>query len=168
MMRKSFWRALRQTERWRDRWGMVKSVFWWCPVMRLDNRWRDLRARLAGACNASTWTGEPPIGYAGGYSHWRCGKRRGHRDTKERMDSAHRFNNYVWDGDGRVEFAPIDIGGLNDPVWDEILPFAKQTSRRRAIDTRRHSRLRAKWEEELMEARRLQRRERKAEDVPSV
>lgn len=111
---------------------------------RLANRVLDVRAVLAGACNASTW--DEDLGdYAGGYSHWRCGKRRGHSDADERMDGAHRFNNYVWGGPGsKVEYAPIPVRGLHEYTEDadQVAPFKKITGRRHPIDTLRRARVR--------------------------
>lgn len=138
--RKSVLRALLSCERWSDRWGILKSIWWYAPKYRIGNRWMDLRARLAGACNASTWTGQPPTGYAGGYSHWRCSRERRHLGP-------HRFENYVFAG-LRVEYKPLPWDRLKD-----VCPFQKQARGRHPIDTRRHTRLRAEWEEQAMEAR---------------
>ncbi len=38
----------------------------------------------------------------GGYSFWRCGKRRGHKGR-------HRMRNYTWSDDGRTRFEPLPI-----------------------------------------------------------
>lgn len=131
MRKKTFWSAFKATERWSDRRSMLKSVLWYQPVMRLDNRFQDARARLSGACNADTWTGIGTSGYAGGYSHWRCGKARGHKGF-------HRFESYIWSGKpgGLVAYDPIS------PYTDRprILPFAKQAKGRRSIVTRRRAR----------------------------
>jgi hypothetical protein len=125
-------------ERWRDRWGVLRSTLWHVPIMRLDNRWQDLRAALAGACNRSTWNGR---GYDGGYSHWRCGKARGHAD-------GHRFNNYVWDGPGsRMRFDPLPIRNADNTDWFDartVTPFMRLAGGRRAVDRRSRSRIRAR------------------------
>jgi len=127
--------VLWHAERWRDRWGLLRSVLWYVPIMRLDNRWQDLRAVLAGACNRSSWNGH---GYSGGYSHWRCGKARGHED-------GHRFHNYVWDGPGSpMRFSPLPIRNDENTGWFDarsVTPFMRLASGRRAVDRRSRSRI---------------------------
>lgn len=122
--------------------------------MRLDNRWMDARAVLAGACNASTWN-EERGDYDGGYSHWRCGKRRGHADTAERMDGAHRFHNYTWEGPGhKVEYAPLPTRNEDNTDWYDtsaVLPFRKHSDGRRAVDSRRRSRIRYRASQKYLE-----------------
>lgn len=130
-------------------WGSVARHFrsrWHVAIMRLDNRYQDARARLAGACNADLWTGVPPLGYAGGYSHWRCGKARGHADE-------HRFNNYTWSGllGDRTVFDPLPIRNADNTAFFDarvVTPFMKLADGRRAVTTRRRSRLQARWAEE--------------------
>jgi hypothetical protein len=106
----------------------------------------DLRAVLAGACNARTWDPEAQS-YSGGYPHWRCGKRRGHADGTDAYSAGrrlHRFHNSVWEGPGhQVEYAPIPVLGLEEHsrTMDQILPFRKLTSYRHGIDTMRRARL---------------------------
>lgn len=132
--RKTLWSVLRHTERWSDRVSTLRSVLWYVPIMRLDNRWQDLRAALAGACNRSTWDG---AGYAGGYSHWRCSKARGHRGE-------HRFHNYVWGGPGaKMRYDPLPVRNADNTDWFDIrgvLPFMNLTRGRRAVEPRAHSR----------------------------
>lgn len=126
---------------------------------RLANLALDVRARLAGACNASTWD-ESKGDYAGGYSHWRCGKARGHEHPIKGMGQPHRFNNYVWGGPGtKVEYAPIPVRGLNENAldWDLIIPFRKITDRRHPIDTLRRARIRERRMEQIMAAHRRER-----------
>jgi hypothetical protein len=156
--KRSFWRAFRTTERWEDRRSMLVSVFWYAPKYRLRNRLLDIRAVLAGACNASTWTGND---YAGGYSHWRCGKRRGHlartlvRGHEDGSSGLHRFNNYTWTGNpaDRTEYQPLPL----DADYDEVLPFHKQTKSRHPIDTRYRTRVRARRAEAALAARQSRR-----------
>jgi hypothetical protein len=143
--KRSFWRAFWATERWADRRSMIASVAWYAPKYRLGNRLMDARSILAGACNASTWTGQKPYGYAGGYSHWRCSRKRRHLGP-------HRFENYVFAG-LRVEYKPIEPY----TAMKEICPFWKLARGRHPIDSRRRSRLRARWAEEAMEERRAAR-----------
>lgn len=107
---------------------------------RVYNRFQDARARLAGACNADTWIGLPPNGYAGGYSHWRCGKPWGH-------PGRHRFNNYTWSGlpAARTEYNPLPI--------HQSLPFAKLAGGRRCAEKRGRARKRERWNQERLEER---------------
>jgi hypothetical protein len=133
---------------------------------RLQNRFMDARAVLAGSCNASTWTGKPPYGYAGGYSHWRCGKRRGHHlevprgVTLETGDyGPHRFINYIWDGDpgSRAEYSPLPIRNEDNSGWFDtrtVIPFRRLADGRRAVERRSRSRLRARWSEKAQDDRR--------------
>ena len=131
----------------------------WRVRHRLANRALDARARLAGACNASTWV-ESIGDYAGGYSHWRCGKRRGHLHPITGMDQPHRFNNYIWRSGDKVEYAPIPVHGLDENVqdWDQIIPFRKITDRRHPIETMRRVRVRARRMNQLLADRRTERR----------
>jgi hypothetical protein len=110
---------------------------------RSHNRWMDFRARLAGACNDDGWS-EERSDYAG-YSHWRCGKARGHSDSGSVLDGSHRSNNYIWDDGQTAEYAPIPVMGIHphQRTMDEILPFRRITNYRHGIDTLRRTRLRA-------------------------
>jgi hypothetical protein len=144
----------------------------WVAWARMQNRYMDARARFAGACNADTWTGEGHTGYAGGYSHWRCGKKRGHfgngvmvyRDG-DYVDGGtygpHRFNNYIWNGPGsRVEYAPLPIRNESNTGWFDtwrVLPFRKLADGRRLVTSRRRGRLQARLHEAHREARRIER-----------
>jgi hypothetical protein len=132
-----FWTVLRQA-RWSDRRAMLKSRLWHCPKMRLENRLRDLWAVAQGACNRDTWDPET-MSYCGGYSHWRCGRERAHYGL-------HRFRNYTWAGQGsRVEYNPIPVRSLSGIGIDmaTAVPYNRLVRNRRAIDSRRRSRLRA-------------------------
>lgn len=137
----SLYRALRNCERWKDRWGILRSQYWHMPLMRMENRILDGWAVLLGACNQSTWTGVPPTGYAGGYSHWRCGKARGHRGD-------HRFQNYTWSGElhEQGKYNPLPITNPDGTFYDAraVIPFLKVTKKRRAIE--RRGRCRILWE----------------------
>lgn len=111
---------------------------WYRCWHRSYNRGADLVARLAGACNASTWNGR---GYGGGYAHWRCMKGRGHVGV-------HRFENYVWPqcrpGQyARVWFDPLPVRGLRESaeLRGRELPFRPVTSRRFCIAPRRQAAL---------------------------
>jgi hypothetical protein len=66
---------------------------------RLVNRWWDMLAVVQGYCNHRP--DAPEHGRTGGYAHWRCARRRGHLGL-------HRYRNYVWDGDGRTEYDPVE------------------------------------------------------------
>lgn len=147
--------------RWKDFRRHLKSRYH-VAVMRLDNRWQDLRAVLAGACNRSTWVGVPSApdaieyGYAGGYSHWRCARERGH-------EGPHRFHNYVWGGEpgDRVLYDALPVRTPDNSGWYNTahdIPFAKLTEKRHAVDTRRRSRIRARLSEKALNER-LARRE---------
>lgn len=139
-------------------WGSVARHFksrYHVAVMRLDNRWQDLRARLAGACNADLWTGQGLTGYAGGYSHWRCGRERGHQ-------SPHRFHNYTWTGapGDRPVYDPLPIRNEANTGWFDtrkVIPFMKLTGGRRAVDTRARSRRRAELQDAFMARRAAER-----------
>jgi hypothetical protein len=124
---------------------------------RISNRWQDFKARLAGACNADTWTGEGFSGYAGGYSHWRCGKPRSHRrrikqvnPLRNPIDGAtygpHRFINYTWTGspNDRVEYNPLPIFGEDKQWFDtfSVVPFKLLADGRHAVLSRRRGRQR--------------------------
>lgn len=154
----SWWRAARGDAIGREfHWGIVWSMLrskYHVAVMRIDNRIQDARARLAGACNASTWN-EELNAYEGGYSHWRCGKARGHADT------AHRFINYVWEGPGhRVEYAPLPIRNEDNTGWFDtltVIPFRKLADGRRAVASRRRSRLQAQMYERVLAEHRASR-----------
>lgn len=136
---------------WRDVARHFKSQ-WHIFVMRLDNRWQDARAVMAGACNASLWTGVPPNGYAGGYSHWRCGKAHGHTDMPHRMNRVHRFGNYTWTGEphDRPMYDPLPIRNKDNTGWFDVwtvLPFRTLSEGRRPVERRSRARLRARWAE---------------------
>lgn len=136
MKRVTLYQALRNCERWEDRRGIIKSQFYHIPLMRFKNRVYDGWAVLVGACNKSTWTGLPPAGYAGGYSHWRCGKARGHRGE-------HRFMNYIWWGgpEDKVMFRPMPLRNADGTRFNilEEVPFRKVTSKRHAVERRGRS-----------------------------
>lgn len=109
--------------------------FWWRAYHRGFNRVHDGLARLAGACNRSTWDG---TGYAGGYAHWRCAKARGHVGV-------HRFVNYVWAGPGaRAEYDPLPV--LSPAAYRDLVsvecPFQHVTRKRYMIDSLRRTRVR--------------------------
>lgn len=151
--------------RWDDFRRYLKSR-WHVLVMRLDNRWQDLRAVAAGACNATTWV-EERGSYAGGYSHWRCAKKRGHLYPKGYAGRGtlepHRFHNYTWTGEpgDRVVYDALPVRTADNSGWYNAkhdIPFAKLTGGRRAVDTRRRSRIRARLSEKALNER-LARRE---------
>jgi hypothetical protein len=155
-------------EWWKRRLANKRSK-WFVRRARLDNCWQDLRAVLAGACNASTW--DPTIPGYHGYSHWRCAKKRGHdQEVKvyrdgDYVDGAtygpHRFNNYTWVGPGhKTQFAPLEPRPVNDddPFFKRVVPFQKLAGGRRAVSTRRHSRLMYEANQRMMELQRAQRR----------
>lgn len=102
---------------------------------RIKNRWYDLRAVLVGYCNHGCDE------FGGGYSHWRCALKRGHRGF-------HRARNYVWNEDGRVEYKPIPILSL-----ETTLP--QQPWDRDGIRTRRQARRHNRWGERSREERQL-------------
>lgn len=123
----------------------------WRAYHRGANRVWDALARLAGACNASTWDG---LGYAGGYAHWRCMKRRGH-------EGEHRFQNYVWSGaPARVEYAPLDVASpeAHRALVARELPFQGVTKRRYSIDSLRRTRIRHRESAKAMSRLGLRRR----------
>lgn len=127
--------------------------------MRLNNRRQDLRAVLAGACNASTW--DPSIPGYHAYSHWRCGKAKGHPETTDAWGGkAHRFNNYIWEGPGsKVEYSPLPV--RNAEGWfdtSRIVPFRKLADGRHAVCPRRESRIMAEANRAWTENRSAQRR----------
>lgn len=148
--RRTFLQALRETERWKDRRAMISSKFWYIPKYRLENRILDGWAVLMGACNRSTWTGVPPTGYAGGYSHWRCGKHRGHRGD-------HRYQNYTWSGElhERVKYHPLPVTNPDGTFYDAraVIPFTTVTKRRRPIERRSRDRILWEMEQAAREAR---------------
>jgi hypothetical protein len=114
----------------------VRSLWWRC-WHRSCNRVRDGLARLAGACNRSTWDAGS-ASWSGGYAHWRCALRRGH-------EGVHRFENYVWAGPGsRVVFDPLPVRGLRESaeLRGEVLPFRAVTSRRFMTESLRRGRAR--------------------------
>jgi hypothetical protein len=156
--KRSFIEVFREAN-WHDRKNMLKGI-WHRNEMRIHNRIRDAYAILRGACNSSTWD-ETTMSYNGGYSHWRCGKRRGHADTVERWDSVHRFHNYTWEGPGYpVEYAPLPIRNEDNTGWFDarsVVPFMKITKNRHCIDTRRRNRLRARHDYQMMMQRRVYR-----------
>lgn len=98
---------------------------------RAENRWYDLRAFLAGYCNDCPHDAIP--GEGGGYPNWRCALRRGH-------DGQHRFRNYVWDGDDRVDYQPA-------PVRPGQMPPSQPWERHMTL-TRRQERAVKRWDEE--------------------
>ena len=91
---------------------------------RLQNRWWDLRAVLAGYCNDRPDKTSVP-GQGGGWIHWRCALQRGHGDV-------HRFRNNEWDGEGKPLHLPV-----NDPP--------SQPWKRHMVPTRRQQRLINQW-----------------------
>lgn len=111
----------------------LRSLFWiWAH--QATNRWWDLRAVAAGYCNHRPWS--PIPGDGGGYSHWRCARRRGHAEL-------HRSRNYVWNDAGRTEYAPIPISErLPSQPWD-----------RNMTPTWRQSRAQRRWHAEQSAAR---------------
>jgi hypothetical protein len=107
-----------------------------CTKQRLQNRWWDLLAILAGYCNdRPDKTGVP--GEGGGWIHWRCALRRGHGDV-------HRSRNNVWDDQGK----PLHLPVRDHPAqpWD-----------RHMIRTRRQERLNQQWLERQWAAMRAKR-----------
>lgn len=118
--------------------GSAISGRLWTEWFRFHNRLLDFRARLYGACNASTWDG---VTYSPGYNHWRCMKVRGHKDH-------HRYNNYIWLGGGPSEYSPLPS---TSGEWLEEarreLPMRKWTSRRHPVATRRRARIQANYHE---------------------
>jgi hypothetical protein len=113
----------------------------WIQIHRVQNRLQDLRAWFAGACNASTWDGET---YAGGYSHWRCGRARGHLKTGQ----PHRFKNYIWVPGKQVKHDPIPVASEagHRLQWREELPYDRESSGRAPTDRRGRARAqRAYW-----------------------
>jgi hypothetical protein len=65
---------------------------------------------------------------AGGYRHWRCGRRRGH-------DGKHRFINYTWGGPGeRVEYAPVE------PTFENLRGELQRAPKRYGTPSRRQVR----------------------------
>jgi hypothetical protein len=95
---------------------------------RMENRWWDLRAVLAGYCNDRPNKTHVP-GQGGGWIHWRCAlPRRGHGDL-------HRSLNIVWDSEGK----PLHLPVSNPP---------SQPWRRHMVPTRRQQRLLDQWLEQ--------------------
>lgn len=92
---------------------------------RVVNRWRDLRAALAGYCNHRPSQGYP--GGGGGYLHWRCALPAGHAGL-------HRARNYVWDAEGSTNYLPLPPGQSCDQPQD-----------RHPTPTRRQSREAERW-----------------------
>ena len=120
---------------------------YWRMYYRAANRIMDLWAVLQGACNRTTWDGNT---YQPGYSHWRCQKRRGHKD-------AHRYNNYVWLDNGWNEYAPIEMNGVDDPAWYAERPRWRVTGKRYPIAPRRRERLQRRYWAEQTRLRRMER-----------
>jgi hypothetical protein len=113
----------------------------------------DVRARLAGACNESTWSEERST-FAPGYAHWRCARRRGHYPV-----TPHRQNNYVWATGGRSEYDPLPVEGLA-PHWNLIrreTPFWKVAKGRKMVASLRRERAIDRKVAESMAARRAER-----------
>jgi hypothetical protein len=140
-------------------WGAWKSLGYriW---HRTHNRWLDLRANLAGACNDDGWI-EAEQDYAG-YSHWRCGKARGHTDGLDAYSGGqrlHRHNNYVWEDGQTSKYVPIPVVSLDEHqrTMDQILPFRRITTYRHGIDTLRRTRRRAAMYERKFQERRAAR-----------
>lgn len=94
---------------------------------RLQNRWWDLRAVLAGYCNDRPSKTNIP-GQGGGWIHWRCALRRGHGDV-------HRSRNVVWDSEGK----PLHLPVKNPP---------SQPWGRHMVPTRKQQRLCDRWLEQ--------------------
>lgn len=129
---------------------------------RTINRALDLRAVLAGACNATTWDPKRST-FRGGYSHWRCARRHGHYPV-----TPHRSNNYVWATGGRTEFDPISI---NSPEYASMsvrgawmalrgveTPFQRYAGGRRPIQRLSQERASERAAQAAMAARRAERR----------
>jgi hypothetical protein len=94
-------------------------------VRRIQNRWWDLRAILAGYCNDRPDKSHIP-GQGGGWLHWRCAlPRRGHGDV-------HRSRNTVWDNEGK----PLHLPVANPPAQPWV---------RHMVPTRRQQRLLDRW-----------------------
>jgi hypothetical protein len=108
----------------------------WIAIFRVDNRWKDLLAILAGYCNHCPWTADPAQG--GGYAFWRCALRRGH-------DGLHRARNYVWEDDGRPSYVPM-------PNRQRI---PQQPWQRRTSFTRRQTRAREMWHQQQRHKREM-------------
>lgn len=126
-------------------WVRLRSLGWRC-WHRSFNRFWDAIAVAGGACNRSTWDRE---GYAGGFAHWRCGRRRGH-------GGRHRFINYVWAGPGeRVVYDPLPVPSLAEAaaIRDAQVPYARLTQRRKMIDTLRRGRVRRRVAERALAER---------------
>lgn len=107
---------------------------------RLQNRWHDVRAILAGYCNDCPWRADPADG--GGYRNWRCALKRGHKGM-------HRSRNYVWDEAGRTDYAPMR-------------DFPQQPWGRNMTPTMRQARQMGDWQQRQLEKRRAACRERQA------
>lgn len=87
---------------------------------RARNRWFDVLAVAAGYCNdRSNKTGSADDRF--GYPHWRCALRNGHRGL-------HRYRQYAWDADGRVEFIPVQRPPAQ-PWERDGMPTARQVRR---------------------------------------
>jgi hypothetical protein len=100
---------------------------------RIANRYRDLRARLAGYCNHKPWNPNPDRSN-GSWVNWRCALRRGH-------DGQHRFRSYVWGDVGEVEFQPI-------PILSVRQPMVGQPQDRHMTPTRRQARIARRWNDQ--------------------
>jgi hypothetical protein len=118
---------------------------------RAHNRILDLRARLAGACNADTWD-EATSHYVGGYPHWRCGKRRGH-------PMPHRFVNTVWIPGQRTRYEPLPVRGLAEhrADLDQEVPFNRLTTFRHNVMPLRRRRAYDRMVRDLTARRRAER-----------
>ena len=109
----------------------------WIAIHRIQNRWHDARAVLAGYCNDRPQrTGVP--GEGGGYRNWRCA-------LKRRHDGMHRTGNYVWTGDGTVTYLPAPHGSGKE---------AHQPWQRSMTPTMRQARNWRRWDEQQSRARR--------------
>jgi len=140
------WRSLG----WRGRLSMLRS-YGYIAQHRISNRLLDVRGALTGACLASTWD-ESAGNYRGGYTHWRCMKKRGHADIAEDLAGreVHRFNNYVWTSGEAPVFMPISNS-------HQILPFRALVRRYHGVDTMRRTRVRTRTYERSAAVRRAER-----------
>jgi hypothetical protein len=102
----------------------------WRIIHQLQRiRW-DIWATLKGYCNHCPNDGTPGTG--GGYTFWRCGRRRGHQGL-------HRAFNYVWTPDGATDYLPLPYG------HPESASQPRAWFRAPGAMTRRQRRNRAAW-----------------------
>lgn len=99
-------------------------------AQRTANRWHDLRAVAAGYCNHRPWHPEPDRS-EGGYPHWRCSRRRGHKGY-------HRSVNYVWLDDLHVEYAPV-VDAPGQPWKRYMIPSLRDTRTAKRWVQRQHT-----------------------------